>query len=68
MAEDRATIAATVEWLDLQKRRVANGGVRSWTETQSYHEAVAAELNGESVKVTRIPVDREAFNASRQPP
>lgn len=59
MTEDRDTIAVTEERLDLQKRRVVTGGVRLRTETQSHDELVSAELNGESVEVTRVPVDRE---------
>jgi uncharacterized protein (TIGR02271 family) len=59
MTEDRDTIAVTEERLDLQKRRVVTGGVRLRTETQSHDELVSAELNGESVEVTRVPVDCE---------
>lgn len=53
------TLAIMEEELRVEKRQVATGKVRVRTTTELAEELARATLQGESVEVTRVPVDRE---------
>ena len=51
------------EELHVEKRQVATGRVTVRTTTEVYEEVARATLAGESVEVTRVPVNREIDTA-----
>ncbi len=53
------TIPLTEEELAIGKASVVTGKVRVHTRTESLQEIAEAELERETVEVTRVPVDRE---------
>lgn len=57
--DDGAVLPVAEERLTVAKRRVVTGRVRLRVVTETRDEAVTAEVQGERVEVTRVPVDRE---------
>ena len=58
-ASEGKGISLVEEVAGVTKERVVTGRVRVSTVTDTFEEAVAAELSREAVTVTRVPVDRE---------
>ena len=58
-SREEEVIPLVEEVARVTKRRVVTGRVRVSTVTDTFDEAVAAELSREAVTVTRVPVDRE---------
>jgi uncharacterized protein (TIGR02271 family) len=56
--DDPASLVLAEESLSTGKRRVITGRVRIRSETETVETAVRAELEGESVEVHRVPVNR----------
>jgi len=52
------TLALAEEVLKVGKRQVVKGRVRVRTETETVETAARAELEGETVEVTRVPCER----------
>lgn len=57
--DDGAMLPVAEERLTVGKRRVVTDRVRLKVMTETRDEAVTAEVLGERVEVTRVPVDRE---------
>ena len=52
------TLALAEEFVSIGKRRVVTGRVRVRTQTETVETTAGAELEGETVEVTRVPCDR----------
>ena len=57
------TLPIVEEELRVEKRQVATGKIRVRTTTEVSDELARATLEGESVEVTRVPVNREVDSA-----
>ncbi len=57
--DERLVLPVAEERLAVGTRRVVSGRVRLRVLTETRDEPVTAELRGETVEVTRVPVDRE---------
>jgi stress response protein YsnF len=57
--DSRETLPIVEEELRVEKRQVATGKVRVTTKTEVSDEVARATLEGETVEVTRVPVNRE---------
>ncbi|AWB47281.1 hypothetical protein HYN69_01065 [Gemmobacter aquarius] len=57
--DDDAVLPLAEERLVVGTRRVVSGRVRLRVTTETLDEPVTADLRGETVEVTRVPVDRE---------
>ena len=58
-----ATLPIVEEELRVEKRQVSTGKVTVRTTTEVSDEVARATLEGESVEVTRVPVNREVTSA-----
>ena len=67
-SSDTEVIPLTEEELRLDKRMVTTGKVRVRTSVDVETELVKATLDGETVEVTRVPVDRIVDHAPRSAP
>jgi uncharacterized protein (TIGR02271 family) len=57
-ASSEQTLALAEEVLKVGKRQVVTGRVRVRTETETVETMARAELEGETVEVTRVPCER----------
>jgi len=63
VAAERVTIPLIEEEVRIEKREVSTGRVRVSTLIETVEENVRADLKGEEVEVTRVPVDRVVTEA-----
>src|SRR5215212_348022 len=56
--QDRQVIPIVEETVRVDKREVVSGKVRVRTEVESVDQVVRETLTGETVEVTRVPIDR----------
>src|SRR3712207_4651393 len=63
VASDSIVLPLAAEEARVEKREVSTGKVRIRTSVETVEEKVGAELQGESVEVTRVPVDRVVTEA-----
>ena len=61
--EDTEVIPLVEETVRVGKREVRGGAVRVRTVVDTVEELARAELHGEKVEVTRVPIDREIDRA-----
>jgi uncharacterized protein (TIGR02271 family) len=61
--DEGGSLAIIEERARIDRRRIATGRVRARTKTEREETTASADLEGEAVEVTRVPIDREVETA-----